>query len=107
MNPWNYSQLTDTSVCDGGLGCLFRNINVIGNGWPYLTIFFLSYFIITFVMVNKGNHFLKSFTTSTYVMLIISIISLVFGMISQKTMLILGIGLSIMSAINVYLMRKY
>ena len=107
MDPWNTTQLTDTSVCNGGISCLLRNINEVGNGYPFLTVFIMAYIISTLVLLKKGNHFLKSFTASTFLMFILSLISVPFDFINQKLLLTILILLAITSAINVYLMRKY
>jgi hypothetical protein len=106
MNPANYTHLTNFDSCTGGLGCLLKNINDIGNGYPFLTIFFLTYVILTIGMIKKGNHTLKSFTASTFTMLIIAIISYPFGVLAERLLLMLIVGLAIMSASLVYLMRK-
>jgi hypothetical protein len=79
----------DDSVCDGGVGCLLRNINVIGNGWPFMTLFLTTYIILTYSMVQKGNNFLKSFTSATYVMLLIAVVSFPFNVLPHTIVVII------------------
>jgi len=84
-----------------------KNINDIGDGFPFLSIFITIYVISTFILVKKGNHFIKSFTASTFLMLLLAVLSYPFGLLKQQILLTIIIILSILSAVNVYLMRKY
>ena len=100
------------SSLDNGIGCLLSNINTIGNGWPFLTIFALIYFVTTILMLKANNHFIKSFTASTFLMWIIATLSYVIQkannmpLVSERTLIFMIVILSAMTAINVYLSRN-
>ena len=55
----------------------------------------------------KGNHFIKSFTASTYVMMFMAIFAFSFDFLSGKIALILIITLAILGAVNMYLSKRY
>ena len=110
MEPYNITHIINNTSCNKGLGCLFISINEVGNNWPFLTLFLLLYFVSTIVLVKNGNHFLKSFTASTFLMLILTLLALGMGIFvntSERMAIIIVIILSVMSALNVYMMRKY
>lgn len=106
MQPHNLTHVVDNPNCDFGLGCLFRSINDVGGGLPYLTLFTLIYVVITFGLVNSGNNFVKSFTTSTFVMLLIALVSIPAQVVTEQILIGVIIALSVLSAINIYLMRS-
>jgi len=93
--------------CKYGLGCLLKNINTVGHGFPFLSLFVLIWIVITVGMMYQNNHFIKSLTASTFIMLLISIPSWLYGLLTDKLFVIIVVSLSLLSAVNVYLSRKY
>jgi multisubunit Na+/H+ antiporter MnhB subunit len=61
-------------ACEYGFSCLLKGINNVGLGFPFLVIFVLTWIILTTAYMHYNNHFIKSFTASTFVMVLIAII---------------------------------
>lgn len=109
---YNYTYLLNETVCGSGLGCMALKLNDAGNGWPFMVIFVMTYIVLTFGLIKNNNHFVKSFTASTYAMLMVAIVAFVYSttehmIMNPRYLMVMIIMLAIMAAINTYLSRRY
>jgi len=82
VTTYNITYLMNNPTCTDGMGCFFKNLNDISQGWLILSILFTTYIIATFILIQKGNATLKSFISSTYLMLFLVTISYLYDLIN-------------------------
>ena len=83
MEPYNFTYLFNNTVCEQGMGCLFRNVNTVGNGYPFLTIMAIVLTLSMFGMITVGNSVRKSLLVVSFVGLLMVSISVPYQLINE------------------------
>jgi len=79
MNTTNLTHVINNPKCEFGIGCMLRNINEVGNGYPAFSMIVVVFVIGFFGLKKAGNDTLKSFAASSTIMTIITLIGYIYS----------------------------
>lgn len=106
VSTYNITHIMNNPECLDGVGCFFKNINDVGQGFPFLAILLMTYVIATFGMIKAGNDTLKSFIASTFLMMFLVIIGYIYELIGDIWTVSAMIILAVLAGVAIYLNRN-
>lgn len=106
VTAYNITHIISNPNCHDGIGCLFKNINDVSQGWMFISVLITVFIIATFAMITKGTDTLKAFVASSFLMLFLTIIGYIYEMVSDKFLVTFIIAFAALAGISVYLRKN-
>ena len=105
VTTYNITHVFHNPDCANGIGCLYKNLNDVSQGWLFLATIFLFAVIALYSSIKAGNDPAKSSLAVSFMMLFIVTIGYVYELVIDVWPVTFMITVAAISAVLVYRSR--